>query len=229
MASSFDTTLSNLGIARSTTGANVQTAAQGAASTTLGQADFLKLMTAQMQNQDPFNPVDNTQMVAQMAQFSSLAGISEMNTTMKAISDKLGATSTSDALAYVGKTVLTEGNTAYGRTSGGIAGSIELDAAASKVGVTITDANGAVLKSMALGPQAKGTIAYDWDGTTDSGEKAGTGPFTVTVNAQNNGASVTSRSLVWAPVQSVSTTTGATVLTLPGLGEVPATAVRQIG
>ena len=69
MATSFDTTLSNLGIGRTSTTPQVQTSAQ----TTLGQNDFLKLMTAQLKNQDPFAPVDNTQMVAQMAQFSSLA------------------------------------------------------------------------------------------------------------------------------------------------------------
>eukprot|EP01036_Dinobryon_divergens_P011689 gene11689-15733_t len=78
---------------------------------TRGQADFLKLMTAQLQNQDPFNPVDNTQMVAQMAQFSSVAGISQMNTTLSSIAAKLTGTSTSDALSYVGRNVLTEGGT----------------------------------------------------------------------------------------------------------------------
>ena len=140
VTSSFDTTLSNLGIARSSTSATVSPAS--AANQTLGQSDFLKLMTAQMQNQDPFNPVDNTQMVAQMAQFSSLAGISEMNTTMKAIAEKLGATSTADAVSYIGKTVLTAGNTAYARSSGGISGAVELGAAASNVTVTISDANG---------------------------------------------------------------------------------------
>ena len=96
MASSFDSTLSNLGITRATT---ATTTAAASNSTTLNQSDFLKLMTAQMQNQDPFNPVDNTQMVAQMAQFSSLAGISEMSTTMKSIADKLNVTSASDAMA----------------------------------------------------------------------------------------------------------------------------------
>ncbi len=225
MATSFDSTLSSLGIART----SATPTAASSASTTLGQSDFLKLMTAQMQNQDPFNPVDNTQMVAQMAQFSSLAGISEMNTTMKAISDKLGATSMSDALGYVGKTVLTEGGTAYGRSTGGIAGSVELAGAASNVNVTISDANGAVLKTMALGKQAKGTIGYDWDGKDSAGADAGAGPFTVSVNAQNNGTTVGATSLVWAPVQSVSTTTGKTVLTLPGIGDVPASDVRQIG
>src|SRR3546814_6681017 len=65
---------------------------------TLDQSDFLELMTAQLKNQDPFSPVDNTQMVAQMAQFSSVAGIAEINSTLKAISDKLAGGSTSDAL-----------------------------------------------------------------------------------------------------------------------------------
>ncbi len=226
MASSFDSTLSNLGITRASTAATTTTASN---STTLNQSDFLKLMTAQMQNQDPFNPVDNTQMVAQMAQFSSLAGISEMSSTMKSIAEKLNATSASDAMGYVGKTVLTAGDTAYGRTSGGLAGGIELAAAASNVNVTITDANGGVLKTMSLGSADKGTVNYDWDGKTTTGEDAGTGPFKVIVNAQNNGTTVASQNLVWAPVQSVSTTTGAAILTLPGLGEVPVTAVRQIG
>ena len=57
----------------------------------LGQSDFLRLMTAQLSSQDPFNPVDNQQMVAQMAQFSSLAGVSETNTTLKSIAEQLAA------------------------------------------------------------------------------------------------------------------------------------------
>ena len=59
--------------------------------TQLGQQDFLRLMTAQLSQQDPFNPVDNQQIVAQMAQFSSLAGVTETNTTLKTISDQLTA------------------------------------------------------------------------------------------------------------------------------------------
>ncbi|RZM33943.1 MAG: flagellar hook assembly protein FlgD [Sphingomonas sp.] len=224
-STAFDTTLSNLGITRTSTSAKVGTSA----STTLGQSDFLKLMTAQMQNQDPFNPVDNTQMVAQMAQFSSLAGITEMSTTMKSIADKLNTTSASDALSYVGKTVLTEGKTAYGRSTGGIAGSVELAGAATGVNVTISDANGVALKTMQLGAQAKGTVGYDWDGKDAAGADAGSGPFTVSINAQNNGTTVAATGLVWAPVQSVSTTTGTAILTLPGIGEVPVSSVRQIG
>ncbi|SEM95571.1 flagellar basal-body rod modification protein FlgD [Sphingomonas gellani] len=198
--------------------------------TTLDQSDFLTLMTAQLKNQDPFNPTDNTQMIAQMAQFSSVAGISEMNTKLSAIATKLGGTSATDAMAYVGKTVLTEGTTAYGRTTGGIAGAVELDKDATDVDVTISDAGGNILKTIKLGNQKAGTASYDWNGTTDSGEKAGSGPFAVTVAAANGGTTVKSRGLVWAPVESVSLpATGDPTLQVSGIGAVALSAVRSAG
>ena len=67
------------------------TAASVAQNKTLGQADFIRLMTTQMKMQDPFDPVDNKEMVAQLAQFSSLAETTEMSDTLKKISDKLDA------------------------------------------------------------------------------------------------------------------------------------------
>ena len=228
MATSFDTTLSNMGINRTAATGGVGVTSKAAAET-LGQGDFLKLMTAQMQNQDPFSPVDNTQMVAQMAQFSQLAGISEMSTTLKAIGEKLGVGSTADAVSYIGRTVLTKGNVAYGRTTGGLAGAVELSGDASNVRVTIADASGATLKTLSLGSRRQGTASYEWDGQTESGSDAGTGPFTVTVTAQQDGKTIPSTGLVWAPVQSVSTANGTTSLILPGIGTVPASDVREIG
>ncbi len=229
MTSTFDTTLANLGIGR--TGSSAATVQPASAATqTLGQADFLKLMTAQMQNQDPFNPVDNTQMVAQMAQFSSLSGISQMNTTLQTIADKLTGTSSSDAMSYVGKTVLTAGDTAYGRTTGGIAGAVQLAGAASDVKVTISDQSGNVLKTLDLGAQPQGTASFDWDGTTDAGANAGTGPFKVTSSANASGATVNSQTLVWAPVTSVSMpSSGSPVLNVAGVGTVDPSAVVSIG
>ena len=226
----FDSTLAGLGIGRTGAASAAATAATAKSPTTLGQADFLKLMTAQMQNQDPFNPVDNTQMVAQMAQFSSLAGITDMSTTLKSIADKLGATSVADATGYVGKTVLTPGNTAYPLTTGGLAGAVELDGQASDVTVTISDANGATLKTVDLGAQDAGTVDYSWDGTTDGGADAGSGPYTVSVLAQNSGTTVAARNLVWAPVSSVSLpASGDPTLNVAGIGTVALSAVRQVG
>lgn len=226
----MDSTLDSLGIARAGSATSGTTAAASAKKTTLGQTDFLKLLTAQLKNQDPFAPMDNTQMVAQMAQFSSVAGISEMNTTLTSLANKLTGTTPAAAINYVGKTVLTQGTTAYGRTSGGLAGQVELDAAASNVTVTIADASGGVLKSLSLGAQKAGTASYDWDGKTDDGKTAGSGPFTISVSANNGSAAVTSRSLVWAPVQSVSLpSNGSPVLTVAGLGQVQLSAVRAVG
>ncbi len=66
-------------------------AATGRGFDTLGQADFLRMLTVQIQQQDPFDPVDNKEMLAQMAQFSSLAGINDVNSTLQQISAKLDA------------------------------------------------------------------------------------------------------------------------------------------
>jgi flagellar basal-body rod modification protein FlgD len=228
-STAFDNTLSTLGIGRSG-GASTPTTETQAKSQTLTQADFLSLMTAQLKNQDPFSPVDNTQMVAQMAQFSSVAGISQMNSTLTAIADKLGGTSASDALGYVGRTVLTAGNIAYARASGGIQGAVQIGGDATDVAVAIHGADGSLLKTMSLGPQDKGTVTFDWDGKTDAGADAGSGPFTVTAYAQNNGATIASQPLVWAPVAAVSMpSSGEPQLTLPGIGQIPVSDVVEVG
>ena len=65
----------------------------------LGQADFVRLLTVQMQQQDPFDPVDNKEMLAQMAQFSSLAGINDVNSTLQQISTKLDALASAKSAA----------------------------------------------------------------------------------------------------------------------------------
>lgn len=228
MASTFDSTLTSLGLNATAT----STAASGAvaSSTAIGTSDFLKLLTAQLQNQDPFSPTDNSQMVAQLAQITSTSGIADMSTTLKAIQTKLSGTSTADALSYVGKNVLTAGNTAYGRTTGGIAGAVQLGGAATDVSVSISDANGQVLDTLQLGAQKAGTVSYDWDGKTAAGADAGTGPFTVTVSAANSGTAVGAQNLVWAPVAAVSVpASGTPTLTVPGVGSVAISSVVQVG
>lgn len=70
-------------------GSNIPVVPKGTGATKLDETAFLRLMTTQLKEQDPFDPVDNTQMVAQMAQFSSVAGISEMNTSLKDIADQI--------------------------------------------------------------------------------------------------------------------------------------------
>jgi len=229
MATTFDSALQNLGIGRTTTSQKptIRTAAEV---DQLTQNDFLTLLTAQLRNQDPTDPVDATAQLTQLAQFSTVSGISEINSTLKSIQDKLGATSNAEALSYVGRNVLTEGNTAFPRQSGGIAGAVELAKDASDVRVSIQSPNGSVLRTLSLGPQKKGTIDFDWNGMTDNGDPAGNGPFTVNVTANNAGAIVGAKPLVWASVSSVALSGGgAPSLTLPGIGQIPISRVRQVG
>lgn len=196
---------------------------------TLGQKDFVRLMTAQLQYQDPFNPQDNTQMVAQMATFSQVAGISEMSSTLAGIANRLGTTTSSEAMSFVGRTVLTEGKTAYERTSGGIMGGVELANSATDVSVTITDKNGLTVKDIQLGKQEAGTVDFTWDGKDGEGNKVENGPYTVTVEAANGSTIVEARPLVWAPVETVSLSAGSEpVLNVTGLGKVDPAAVRKV-
>jgi flagellar basal-body rod modification protein FlgD len=227
---SFDDTLSKLGIDRSGVSGTpkLQTAAEANA---LGQDAFLKLMTEQLKNQDPFEPVKNEQMVAQMAQFSSVAGISEMNKTLKDMSTRLGGANAAQAVSYVGRAVLVEGDTAYGAEDGSLSAVLPLEEAAEEVVVTISDKAGNLLRTFNYGAQPEGDMDIEWDGKTQSGATAPAGPYTIKSSVLRSGTRVASPVAVWAPVISVSLGAdgSAPTLNLGGLGSKPLTAVRQVG
>jgi flagellar basal-body rod modification protein FlgD len=132
-------------------------------------------------------------------------------------------------MGYVGRTVLTAGKTAYERTSGGIAGAVELAGDATDVDVSIADKDGRVVKNIQLGAQAAGEASYSWDGTDDAGNKIENGPYTISVEAAKGSTLVDATSLVWAPVESASLPAGgAPVLNVTGLGTVDPSAVRKV-
>jgi flagellar basal-body rod modification protein FlgD len=160
-----------------------------------------------------------------------LSGISEMNTTLQAIASKLTGTSSTDAMSYVGKSVLTKGDTAYGLATGGLTGELDVASDAADVKVSIQDSNGQTLKTLDLGAQAKGTVDFAWDGKLADGTDAGAGPFKIVTSAQDAaGKSVASQSYVWAPVSSVSNpNSGDPILNVLGVGPIHTSDVREIG
>jgi flagellar basal-body rod modification protein FlgD len=228
--SSFDDTLAKLGIPRAGVAGTPQVQTAGEANA-LGQDSFLKLLTEQMKNQDPFDPVKNEDMVAQMATFSNVAGISEMNKTLKSVATQLGTANAAQAISYVGKTVLIEGDTAFPNTDGTLNAVLPLEEGADDVQVQISDSAGNLLRTLNYGAQGKGDIAIDWDGKTDSGGAAPAGPYKITSSVLRNGTRVASPINVWAPVTSVSLGSdgAAPTLNLAGLGSKPLSAVRQVG
>ncbi|SFS12801.1 flagellar hook assembly protein FlgD [Sphingomonas jatrophae] len=194
----------------------------------LGQEDFLKLMTTQLKTQDPFDPVDNSQMVAQMAQFSSVAGIAEMNQSLKSIVDTIGGSRIGDAAGWIGKGALVPSDTAGALGDGSYRGEVTLDKAATGVTLSLVDANGAVQHSENLGAQPSGTVQFQWDGKDAQG-KAVAGPLKVVVNATATEGKVTPAIATWTGVTGVqSPASGATKLVTP-IGTFDPADVQRLG
>ncbi|MDB4234925.1 flagellar biosynthesis protein FlgJ [Sulfitobacter sp.] len=140
-----------------------KTAEQRGSSDKLGQDDFLQLMTAQLQNQDPFAPMENGDFIAQMAQFSTVSGIEEINQNLSALSSDMKQARIATASTLLGHSVLVPGSIARPDTNGEIHGVFELPQAASATRVSYTDAStGEMLHSEDLGPQGTGLVGFNW-------------------------------------------------------------------
>ncbi len=129
---------------------------------TLGQEDFLKLMTTQLQNQDPFAPMENGDFIAQMAQFSTVTGITEMGNEMKALNDKLDSFRIATASQYLGHSVLVPGNVVRANENSNIEGVIDVPNATTKLQVFFQRENGEILEQLDLGSQSRGLVGFSW-------------------------------------------------------------------
>ena len=129
---------------------------------TLGQSDFLKLMTTQLQNQDPFSPMENGDFIAQMAQFSTVTGIAEMGESLKSLSNQLGEFRIATATNMLGHSVLVPGNKARPNAAGEIYGVLDLPRASTATNVVFSNKSGEVLHSIDLGAQASGLVGFSW-------------------------------------------------------------------
>ncbi|GAY23212.1 MULTISPECIES: flagellar hook assembly protein FlgD [Sphingobium] len=170
----------------------------GTGKSEMGQADFLRLLTAQMQTQDPFEPVDNAQMVAQMATITNSSGIAEMNQTLKNLASQLTGSRLGDAASWIGKSMLVQSNIAAPDAAGQYMGQVSFAAATSDASVDLIDGNGNVVKTIELGDQPKGDINFYWDGKDEAGNTIATDALKIKVN----GASP-SRVASWATIAAV--------------------------
>ena len=129
---------------------------------TLGQEDFLKLMTAQLQNQDPFAPMDNGDFIAQMAQFSTVTGITEINNNLTNLGSKLEPNRVATAAQFLGHSVLVPGQVASPDDKGEIHGVVDLPGYSNDVGLTFTNPSGEIVHTMNLGSNEKGLVGFSW-------------------------------------------------------------------
>lgn len=184
-----------------------------AESTDVSQDRFLKLLTAQLKNQDPLNPLDNAQMTSQLAQISTVDGITKLNATMQAMLTNSADSQTLQAAALVGHAVLVPGNHLT-LVKGQAVGGVDMAGVADGVVATIKDANGLVVRTLDLGPLAGGTSNYTWDGTSDGGAIAADGSYTVSFAAKQGTNSVTGTGLEYGAVTSVARNNQGVTLTV---------------
>ncbi len=173
------------------------------ANDTVGVDGFLKLMTAQMQFQDPFEPMDNSQMVAQMAQFSQLAASNDSNNLLATIAQSVSGSRLSDAASWIGKSMLVKSNIAAPDRYGQYAGELTLDKDADALSVDLVDASGSVVKSIDLGARKAGTVSFYWDGLNETEESIGAGALQVKVRGATPAKVAT-----WASIAAVQSPAG---------------------
>jgi len=212
----------------STSNATSAGALAGTESAAALQNNFMTLLVTQMQNQDPLNPMDNSQVTSQMAQLSTVSGIGQLNSTMTSLLSSLQSSQSMQASNLIGKSVVVPGNDVTLSSGAGQFG-VQLASAATNVQAVIKNSTGAVVDTMNIGALPSGVSAINWNGMTTAGTTAPDGQYTFSLSAQNGSAAVTATPLSVGLVSSVSTggTTG-TMLNIPTLGQASYSSVLQI-
>ncbi|NMP28038.1 flagellar hook assembly protein FlgD [Rahnella sp. SAP-1] len=228
LASLNDTTNNSVA---STSSTSSTTSTSGTSAADLS-SQFLTLLVAQLKNQDPTNPMDNSQLTSQLAQINTVSGIQQLNTTLGSISGQITSNSSVQASSLIGHGVMVAGSAILVGTSSGTTSTtpfgVELEQAVDTSTATITDASGKVVKTINLGAQTAGVHSYTWDGTEDDGSTAPNGSYTFSVNATNNGQQMVATALNYGYVNGVINNTSGTSLDLGVRGTTTLANVMQI-
>jgi flagellar basal-body rod modification protein FlgD len=201
--------------------------AEGAA---LGQQDFLRLLTTQLRNQDPLNPMGNKEFLGQMAQFSTVSGIDRMNATLAGLQGGLAEVRLASAASLLGRQALVEGDTARADAAGDIRGRAVLESPAAGVTVEFADAEtGVLLHSERYGPQPAGRVDFAWDGVPEALADAGRA-VKVTAMAETEGGAERVSTEVYARIAGVELDAagGAPTVTVEDYGRRPANEIPAL-
>ncbi|HEB60062.1 MAG TPA: flagellar hook assembly protein FlgD [Gammaproteobacteria bacterium] len=203
----------------------------------LGQEDFMRLMTTQMNNQDPFKPMDNGEMVSQMAQLSSVTGLKDMKDSMNALAQSMQSNQALQASALVGSRVLVPGQRTDLPEQGELRGAVDVPPGAQDLNVHIVNGAGEVVHTLALGTLPAGLQEFTWDGELNGlpgaeggATRAQPGVYRVRAEAVVDDEAQAVPTLVSDTVDSVSLGQGGQGMTLnlASGGNAPLTTVKRI-
>lgn len=201
------------------TGAGYQAAST--ADRILDKDDFLRLLVAKLSNQDPLNPMDDEDFVAQLAQFSSLEQLQNMNNNLTQdiqwnylLSQTISNTM---ATSLIGRTIQADSSMLYLETGGTADFAVGLDKAATELTITIKDQNGNVVRTITERGLNEGDHVFTWDGLDDNGAQAPAGAYSVSVTAlDGDGNSFTPTQSIEGKVTGVTYRDGIALLSVNG-------------
>ena len=198
---------------------------------TMGKDTFLQLLVTQMKNQNPLDPQDNSEFVAQLAQFSSVEGINNLNDTVSGLATNYTSSQALQASALVGHSVLAQTSSTTVNTSTGLTGQFDLASASTDATVKVYDASGNLVKNIDLGSQAAGTVSFNWDGTSNDGTVLPSGTYKFVASAAVDGSEVAQTTYLPSTVTSVTvgSTSGDMTLKLSDGSSVALSNVKTIG
>lgn len=195
----------------------------GATSMSTQQDRFLKLLVAQLNNQDPMNPMDNAQMTSQMAQMSTVTGIEQVNATLKSMSDQFNAMQVLQGSNMVGHNVLIDSNVLT-PVNGVAVGAIDLAGKADTVKVQVLSPGGQVIDTLDAGASDAGRLYFNWD----TSKYQGIGNPTFNIQATLGGQAVAATPLAQDKVVSVGMDNGSMNVQLQSRASIPYGSVKAI-
>ena len=197
-------------------------------SQTLGKDDFLKLLVTQLQNQDPMNPTDSTEFVAQLAQFSSLEQMSNVNDNLKVVQLFEQSINNAQAVNFVGKTVKASGSMFELGTGETHEIQYQLGEDADAVYVSIYNSSGEIVKKIEMDQMTAGKQSVVWNGKDENSNAAPAGTYSFSLQAKNkDGEIMESAAFIEEIITGVSYHNGNTYLLAKGI-EIPYAAIIEV-
>lgn len=203
---------------------------QDAEKNALGQQDFLKLLVAQMSHQNPLEPQENGEFLAQMAQFGTVDGITNMQDQLANLSTALQSNQALQASTLVGRSVFVPASSSTLTENGAISGAVELPHSVGSLRINISNQNGEIVNQIDLGDQPGGLTNFVWDGKNSSGSAMPAGTYNIAATATVNNVPTNFSTFVSANVDSVTLGKDGSgmKLNVAGIGSVSLDEVKQI-
>jgi len=174
----------------------------------LGQSDFLKLMTTQLNNQDPMKPMDSGEFFNQITQFSSVAGIQDLQNTFSKVADAVLSGQALQASSLVGRNVMLDSSTAYLENNKPVEGAVDLSMPVDDARVSIYTPSGELVKTIDLGQQSSGLVQFSWDGSDDKGNSMPPGTYDIKADVRYGKDTYSQGTMVKERVDSVTLGSG---------------------